>query len=255
MLHLLNQALARPQGRPFAFEAPPARWQALADERHGPAFLPPMRGTVYGTLLNHRDALAVLGEQVDAAPYKAPPKAPILYIKPRNTVVGHRVPVVVPADAPELEIGATLGIVIGRTASRVDEAQALAFVAGYTVVNDISVPHASVYRPSMRFKCRDGFCPIGPAIVARALVPDPDALGIAVAIDGATVQRSSTAGLVRPVARLIADVTEFMTLFAGDVLMVGVAAGAPRARAGQTVAITIHGVGRLENELVAGGAA
>lgn len=55
---------------------------------------------------------------------------------------------------------------------------------------------------------------------------------------------------MRPVARLIADVTEFMTLFPGDVLTVGVAAGAPRARAGQTVTITIHGVGRLENTLV-----
>lgn len=213
--------------------------------------MPPLRGTVYGTLLNHRDALAALGAQVHAAPYKAPPQAPILYIKPRNTIVGHRVPVVVPADAPELEIGATLGIVIGHTASRVAESEALAHVAGYTVVNDISIPHASFYRPSLRFKCRDGFCPIGPAVVARARVADPDALGIAVAIDGVTVQRSSTAGLLRPVARLIADVTEFMTLFPGDVLMVGVAAGVPRARAGQRVTITIDGVGELETSLVA----
>jgi len=215
--------------------------------------LPPTRSTVYGTLLNHRDALAALGDQVNAAPYKAPPQAPILYIKPRNTVVGHRVPVIVPGDATEVEIGATLGIVIGRTASHVAEAEALAFVGGYTVVNDISVPHASLYRPSMRFKCRDGFCPMGPAVVARSLIPDPDALGIAVAIDGETVHRSSTAGLIRPVARLLADVTEFMTLFPGDVLTVGVAAGAPRARAGQTVTITINGVGELENLLIAEG--
>ena len=251
MIFMLEQALAQPQGEPLAIEASVGTWQALASAA-GTAFLPPTRGTVYGTLLNHRDALAALGDQVHAAPYKAPPKAPILYIKPRNTVVGHRVPVVVPAGAPELEMGATLGVVIGRTASRVAAAEALAFVAGYTVANDISVPHASVYRPSMRFKCHDGFCPLGPAIVARALVPTPDALDISVAIDGETVQRSSTAGLVRPVARLIADVTEFMTLFPGDVLTVGVAANAPRARAGQTVTITIPGVGRLENMLVSG---
>jgi 5-oxopent-3-ene-1,2,5-tricarboxylate decarboxylase / 2-hydroxyhepta-2,4-diene-1,7-dioate isomerase len=252
MIFMLEQSLAHPQGDALATEAPVAHWQALAAaDGHAPSFLPPVRGTVYGTLLNHRDALAALGDQVHAAPYKAPPSAPILYIKPRNTVVGHRVPVVVPADAPELEIGATLGIVIGRTASRVAEGQALDFVAGYTVVNDISVPHASLYRPSMRFKCRDGFCPMGPAVVARAWVPDPDALSIAVAIDGQTVQRGSTAGLIRPVARLIADVSEFMTLFPGDVLMVGVAAGAPRARAGQRVTITIHGVGQLETPLVA----
>jgi 5-oxopent-3-ene-1,2,5-tricarboxylate decarboxylase/2-hydroxyhepta-2,4-diene-1,7-dioate isomerase len=254
MICMLEQSLAHPQGEPLATEATVEHWKMLAaTDRHGPAFLPPTRGTVYGTLLNHRDALAALGEQVNAAPYKAPPKAPVLYIKPRNTVVGHRVPVVVPADATELEMGATLGVVIGRTASHVAVAEALAFVAGYTVVNDISVPHASVYRPSMRFKCHDGFCPIGPAIIARKQVPTPDALGIAVAVDGQTVQRSSTSGLVRPVAQLIADVTEFMTLFPGDVLTVGVAAGAPRARAGQTVTITIHGVGQLENTLVPGG--
>lgn len=256
MIFMLEQSLAHLQGAPLATEAPLEHWQALASaDPHGPAFLPPTRGTVYGTLLNHRDALAALGGQVNAAPYKAPPQAPILYIKPRNTVVGHRVSVLVPADAIELEMGATLGVVIGRTASRVAAAEALQFVAGYTVVNDISVPHASVYRPSMRFKCHDGFCPMGPAIVARKGVPDPDALGIDIAIDGETVQRSSTAGLVRPVAQLIADVTEFMTLFPGDVLTVGVAADAPRARAGQTVTITIHGVGRLENKLVAGGQA
>lgn len=254
MMWMLEQALAQPQGEPLATEATVEHWQVTAAaDRHGPAFLPPTRGTVYGTLLNHRDALAALGDQVNAAPYKAPPQAPILYIKPRNTVIGHRVPVIVPADAPELEMGATLGVVIGRTASRVAMADALGFVAGYTVVNDISVPHASVYRPSMRFKCRDGFCPMGPAVVARDRVPAPDSLDIGVAIDGKTVQRSSTAGLIRPVARLIADVTEFMTLFPGDVLMVGVAAGAPRARAGQTVTITIHGVGQLENTLVAEG--
>ena len=121
------------------------------------------------------------------------------------------------------------------------------------MVNDISVPHASVYRPSMRFKCRDGFCPVGPFIVPCTSVPHPDALDIEVAVDGETVYRSSTAGLIRPVARLIAEVTDFMTLFPGDVLMVGVAAGAPRAKAGQTVRITIHGVGQLENRLVSGG--
>ena len=215
-----------------------------------PSGLPATRGTVYGTLLNHRDALAALGEQVHAAPYKAPPKAPVLYIKPRNTWAEPGAAVEVPTDAPELEMGATLGLVIGRTACRVSEADALGFVAGYVVMNDISVPHAAVYRPSMRFKCRDGFCPIGPVVPASASI-DPDALTITVAIDGTVVQRSSTSGLIRPVARLLADVTEFMTLHPGDVLAVGVAAGSPRARAGQRVRIAIEGIGQLEHTLLA----
>ena len=95
MIFMLEQALAHPQGEPLATERSVDHWQALAaTPGEGAAFLPPTRGTVYGTLLNHLDALAALGDQVHAAPYKAPPRAPILYIKPRNTVVGHRVPVI-----------------------------------------------------------------------------------------------------------------------------------------------------------------
>jgi 5-oxopent-3-ene-1,2,5-tricarboxylate decarboxylase/2-hydroxyhepta-2,4-diene-1,7-dioate isomerase len=252
-LFTIFDAIAQPHGAPIATDAPVAQWAALAADRSGPAFMPPVRGTVYGTLLNHTDALAALGEQVNAAPYKAPPRAPVLYIKPRNTLVGHREPVVVPADVPEVEIGATLGIVIGTMACRVIEADALSFVAGYTVVNDISIPHASFYRPSLRFKCRDGFCPIGPAVVARKMVSDPNSLNVTVSIDGRLAQRSRTDRLIRPVAKLIADVTEFMTLRPRDVLMVGVAPGAPRARAGQRVTVAIEGVGVLETPLVAAG--
>lgn len=214
---------------------------------------PPRRGTVYGTLLNHRDALAALGSAVNEPPYKAAPKAPILYIKPRNTWIDAGQPIVVPAGVEALEIGATLGLVIGRPACRVDASDALSFVAGYVIVNDVSVPHDSYYRPSLRFKARDTFCPIGP-FVARAAIGSPDALGIVVTIDGEAVQRASTAGLIRSTAQLIAEVSDFMTLAPGDVLSVGVAAGAPRARAGQRVSIAIDGLGRLDNPLIAEGA-
>ena len=208
-------------------------------------------GTVYGALLNHRAALAALGEAVHQPPYKAPPRSPVLYIKPRNTFAADGDAVVVPAGVDDVEIGAALGIVIGRDACRVAEADAPACVAGYTVCNDVSVPHASFYRPSLRFKCRDGFLPIGPWVVAAHRVADADALAVQVSLDGRIVQQTSTAGMQRPVARLIAEVSAFMTLAAGDVLMLGVAAGAPRARPGQRVRIHIESVGTLENPLVA----
>lgn len=213
-------------------------------------FQPPIGGTVYGTLLNHREALATLGDQVNAAPYKAPPKAPILYVKPRNTWAQSGDAVVVPSDTQDLQIGATLGLVIGRTACKVTAANALDHVAGYVVVNDISVPHDSFYRPSMRFKCRDGSCPMG-AYVPRDAVANPDALTVTVAIDGVVMQHTDTGGRVRSVAQLLADVTEFMTLHPGDVLSIGVAAHAPLARSGQRVTITIESVGQLDNVLVA----
>jgi 5-oxopent-3-ene-1,2,5-tricarboxylate decarboxylase/2-hydroxyhepta-2,4-diene-1,7-dioate isomerase len=201
-----------------------------------------LSGRVYGTLMNHRSALQLLGEAANAAPYKAAPVAPVLYIKPRNTLTG---PVVVPPDVQELEIGACLGVVIGRTACALSADTALDFVAGYLIVNDVSVPHSVYYRPSIRFKARDGFCPMGP-VVPRAAVSNPDGLQVRVFVDGELRQSASTSELVRPVARLLADVTDFMTLSPGDVLAVGAAAPAPRARAGQVVAIEIDGVGRLE---------
>jgi 5-oxopent-3-ene-1,2,5-tricarboxylate decarboxylase/2-hydroxyhepta-2,4-diene-1,7-dioate isomerase len=210
-----------------------------------------LSGNVYGVLLNHRSALAALGAAASQPPYQAPPRAPVLYIKPRNTLNGPGGVVAVPADAPELEVGATLGVVVGRTACRVAAGEALEHVAGYTIVNDVSVPHASFYRPSIRLKARDGFCCIGPVVVARARITDPDALDIRVYVDGQLAQSGSTRDLVRPVCQLIADVTEFMTLAAGDVLLVGVPPGAPRVRAGQGVAIEIEGIGRLENRFVA----
>ena len=250
---IIEHALAHLRGHPMPADWPASRWQALAHGPGGPGFQPPPIATVYGTLLNHRQALAALGDAVNQPPYKAPPKAPILYIKPRNTRAGHGDAIVVPQGVDELEMGASLGIVIGRTACRVAEADALSVVAGYTVCNDVSVPHASYYRPSLRFKCRDSFMPIGPWIVGARHVADPDALHITVKIDGEIAQRSGTAGMVRATARLIADVTEFMTLAPGDVLMLGVVAGAPRARAGQRVSISIDGVGTLENPLVAEG--
>ena len=216
--------------------------------------VPPYRlsGTVYGALLNHRTALQTLGDAIHQAPYNRAPQAPVLYLKPRNTLAADGAPVVVPPGVAELEIGASLGVVIGRPACRLSADRALEFVAGYLIVNDVSVPHLPYYRPSIPFKARDGFCPLGPRVVARAALTNPDALTIRVFIDGELKQTAVTAELVRPVAKLLADVTDFMTLLPGDVLAVGVASPAPRIRAGQRARIEIDGLGRLENPFMAG---
>jgi 5-oxopent-3-ene-1,2,5-tricarboxylate decarboxylase / 2-hydroxyhepta-2,4-diene-1,7-dioate isomerase len=221
-----------------------------------PVNTPPYRlsGTVYGTLLNHRSALMALGDAVTKAPYGTAPKAPILYVKPRNTLAVDGADVSIPADVKELEVGACLGLVIARAACRLDEASALEHVAGFLIVNDVSVPHGDYYRPSVRFRARDGFCPLGPQVVARGHIASPDALNIRVYVDGQLHHTSSTSGLIRPIAKLLRDVTEFMSLAAGDVLAVGAAAPAPRARAGQEVSIEIDGLGRLTNRFVGSGA-
>jgi 5-oxopent-3-ene-1,2,5-tricarboxylate decarboxylase / 2-hydroxyhepta-2,4-diene-1,7-dioate isomerase len=217
-----------------------------------PFDVPPygLSGAVYGTLMNHRSAVAALGDAVNRPPYNAPPKAPVLYIKPRNTLALPGSIVSIPRGTPDLEVGACLGVVMGRTACRVSEAQALDYVAGYLIVADISIPHGSFHRPSIRFKARDGFCPLGPHVTARAAVENPDALAIRTFVDESLVQTAGTADLIRPAARLLADVTEFMTLAPGDVLALGAAAPAPRVRAGQTSRIEIDGLGSLSNSFM-----
>ena len=213
-------------------------------------WLPPLEGTVVGALLNYRGELDALGDALSAPLYQAPPKAPILYLKPANTRIGHNHDVVLPADVDGVWVGACLGVVIGRTATRVPAQRAADFIAGYTIVNDLTVPHASYYRPAIRHKCRDGFCPMGPWTVDRDDVPDADALDIAVRINGEIKQRANTSTLVRPIAQLLADVTAFMTLEAGDVLLVGMPENPPLARAGDRIDIDIAHIGTLTTALV-----
>ncbi|PRF18093.1 2-hydroxyhepta-2,4-diene-1,7-dioate isomerase [Burkholderia multivorans] len=213
--------------------------------------LPVAVGTVYGALLNERAALAALGDAVHAAPYGRPPQAPVLYIKPANTHASDGAAVVVPAGVEALEIGASVAVVFARRATRVPAARALDYVHGFTLASDVSVPHPDYYRPAVRFKCRDGFCPLGPAVVPAAALADVDAIALSVRIDGEVVARTSTATLIRPLRELIADISAFMSFDAGDVLLLGVAGGAPHARAGSTVEIAADGIGTLRHTLVA----
>jgi 5-oxopent-3-ene-1,2,5-tricarboxylate decarboxylase / 2-hydroxyhepta-2,4-diene-1,7-dioate isomerase len=204
-----------------------------------------LSGTVYGALLNHAPQLAALGDAVHQPPHKAPPRAPVLEVKPRHMLAADGAIVRVPAGMAALQVSASLGIVIGKVACRVAAARAIEHVAGYLLVGDISAPLSNHYRPGARFKARDGFCPLGARVVPAANVPHPDALIGRVEVDGVVVHEFTTGERVRGVAQLIADVTEFMTLQAGDVLALGIAHGAPSVEAGHSVVLIIDGVGSL----------
>ena len=212
-----------------------------------------LSGVVYGALLNHAPELAALGEAAHAAPYKSPPQAPVLQLRPRNTLAADGARVEVPADG--VVVGASLGLVIGRSACRVAAADALAHIAGYLVVADLSSPMANPlgqhYRPAVRQRTRDGFCVLGPQVVPAAALPSPDALVVQVLVDGHFAQTTDTAQRLRGVAQLLADVSDFMTLQSGDVLLLGASAGAPMARAGQAVEVYIAGMAGLRFEVVA----
>ena len=209
--------------------------------------------TVVGALLNFRGAWQAMEPAMHQPPHHKPPQHPVLYLKPANTWALPGQAVWLPAGVDAVEVGGTLGVVFGRATARVSERDALSHVAGYRIVNDVTVPHQAVLRPPIKQKCRDGFCPMGP-LVDAARIANPDALAIRCYVNGELRLTNTTAHLMRPLARLIAEVTEFMTLGAGDVLLVGVPEGAPLARAGDHMAVEIDGLGRLENPLLAEGA-
>lgn len=200
----------------------------------------PITGTVYGTLLNFRGEWEALGDKMHAAPYKAPPRAPVLYIKPANTFSANGAAIALPAHVPEVEIGATVGMVM-KSATE---------VAGYVLMNDLSVPHDSFFRPPVKFKCLDGFLGVGDRVRARNEAGDPAIFVLQVRINDELKQTVRFADLLRPAQQLLADVSEFMTLAPGDVLMLGCDAGRPRARAGDRIEISMPALGRLANTLI-----
>ena len=203
-------------------------------------------GTVYGVILNDTVSLQKIGA-LDAAPYHGAPKAPALYLKPANTRVASGASVTLPHGASTLEVGATLGLVLGNAAARLDAANALDAVAGVVLAADLSLPHASYYRPAIREKCFDGSLPIGEV----QPLPDLSTLVLTTEIDDQLVDRRSLAELIRSPAQLLADVTEFMTLSAGDALLVGVCYQAPPAGPGSRVRISAAGIGCLEFSIAA----
>ena len=205
---------------------------------------PPITGTVYGVLLNHPDSLGRLGKAIHAPPYGKPPVAPVLYLRPAGTWSGHGATVRLPSDTEAVEIEATFGIVFDRSASRVPIDDALDHVRGYVVVADLTVPHASVYRPAIRQRNRDGFCVFGPDVVPVADV-DLGTARVTTRVDGEIVASATIGDLIRDVPTLIAAISAFMRFDAGDVLLVG-AIGAPaRASNGSDVRVEIDGMGAV----------
>jgi 5-oxopent-3-ene-1,2,5-tricarboxylate decarboxylase / 2-hydroxyhepta-2,4-diene-1,7-dioate isomerase len=224
----------------------------LSDACDLPRFVerPPWRlsGVVVGAALNDPDTLEALGAAVDAAPYRGAPRAPVLYVKPRHTLARADAPLQLPADAPAVEVGATIALLVGRTLCRASPEEALDAVTGHALAVDLSLPLASFYRPAARAKALDGSCHIG----AIGAPHRPDVFGWRVSIDGRTAQRAGSARYTRAPAQLLADVSGFMTLRAGDLVLLGVAQGAPLARAGQRVRIEAEGLAPIEFDVEAG---
>jgi 2-keto-4-pentenoate hydratase/2-oxohepta-3-ene-1,7-dioic acid hydratase in catechol pathway len=184
------------------------------------------------------------------------PSTPVLFTKYPSSITGARSEIRWrAADTSQVDYEAELGVVIGRRTRNVRVEDALERVFGYTCLNDVSARDLQVEDGQwVRAKSLDTFCPMGPWIVTRDEVPDPGRLSIRCTVNGDVRQDASTADLIHGVAELIAFCSRFFTLDPGDVIATGTPGGVGAFRVppvfladGDVVAVSIEGIGTLEN--------
>ena len=201
--------------------------------------------------LNYRDHAEEQGVDL--------PTAPLLFAKWNNALIGPGEPIVIPPIVTKTDYEAELGVVIGSTVSRVSAENALEAVAGYICVNDVSARDLQFADGQWtRGKSPDTFCPVGPRLVPRDEIPDPQNLAIRAVLNGETKQESTTANMVFGVADLIAYITQTITLEPGDLIATGTPAGVGAFRKppafmqpGDEITIEIEGLGSLTNPVAA----
>lgn len=201
-----------------------------------------MKSTVFAVALNHRSQTEYWNDAFHQPPYLRPPQHPVWFIKPRNTYCSSDDVISLPAGEQTFS-GGTLALVVGETARRVDPARAAEYIAGYRLVNELSLAEESFYRPAIKAKSRDGFCPLGESVA----LCDVTALDIVTVVNGVEKQRWNTRDLLRSAPELLAALSDFATLQPGDVILLGT----PRQRvpltAGDRVSIYAQGLPSLTN--------
>jgi 5-oxopent-3-ene-1,2,5-tricarboxylate decarboxylase/2-hydroxyhepta-2,4-diene-1,7-dioate isomerase len=209
----------------------------------------PVKGTVYGVALDVDDPCSAPSDLFTKPPYHRAPVSPVLFIKPRNTFLAHGGTVLLPSTLQELEASAALAMIFGRDTRAVSSARALEAVASYTLAIDLSEPSPDYYRPPIREKCRDGFLPIGSSIVFPDAIASLENLVIRLELDGKEAGWFRVGDGTGRIARLIEQVSSFMTFRAGDALLAFRTPSGTRARVGSRVSAVADGLGRLDCEL------
>ena len=202
--------------------------------------------------LNYRDHAEEQGTDL--------PTAPLLFAKWGNTLIGPGDPIAIPPIVTKCDYEAELGVVIGERVHGASAENALEAVAGYICVNDVSARDLQFADGQWtRGKSPDTFCPVGPALVPRDQIADPQDLPIRAILNGETVQESTTGNMVFGVAEIIEYVTRTITLEPGDLIATGTPAGVGAFRKpplfmkpGDEIMIEIDGIGSLTNPVVAG---
>jgi 2-keto-4-pentenoate hydratase/2-oxohepta-3-ene-1,7-dioic acid hydratase in catechol pathway len=220
--------------------------------RIGPAVPRPLNFVCVG--LNYADHAAETGAKI--------PQEPVLFLKSLSAFAGPYDDIIIPPGSTSTDYEVELGVVIGTRARRVSEASALDYVAGYCVVNDVSERDYQTKRGGQWDKGKgcDSFGPVGPYLVTKDEVPDPQALALWADVDGVRRQNSSTANMIFGVKTLVAYISQFFTLYPGDIIATGTPAGVALGmkpepkflRPGQEVRIGVQGLGEQRAMTVGG---
>jgi acylpyruvate hydrolase len=197
--------------------------------------------------LNYRDHAEETGQKI--------PDVPTLFAKYNNSVIGPGVAILIPRTTEQIDYEAEFAFVIGHRGHHIPRERALDYVAGYTIINDVSArDYQFVTSQWMVGKTFDTHCPMGPSLVLKDEIPDPHSLDISLSIAGEVLQKSNTKQLIFKIPETVEYLSQVMTLEPGDVISTGTPAGVgftrkpPRwLRPGETVHVEIAGLGVLEN--------
>ncbi len=205
-----------------------------------------------GIGLNYRDHAAETGMSI--------PDVPIVFMKATSCVSGPNDPILKPKEWDRMDFEVELAVVIGNLARHVSEADALAHVAGYMIGNDVSERSLQKGGPGewLKAKSYDSFGPLGPWLVTRDEVPDPQKLDLTLDLNGTRMQTGNTSTMIFSVAQLVSYVSRFMTLQPGDVITTGTPPGVGMARTprvflkvGDALKLTVSGLGEQHQTVVA----
>ena len=204
-----------------------------------------------GIGLNYRDHAAETGMPI--------PEAPIVFAKATSCVAGPNDPILMPKGWERMDFEVELAFAIGSVAKNVSEADALSYVAGYMIADDVSERSLQKGGPGewIKAKSYDSFGPLGPWLVTKDEIPDPQALGLALDLNGTRMQTGNSSTMIFSVAHLVSYISRFMTLMPGDVVTTGTPPGVGMARnprvflkEGDQITLAVEGLGEQHHTLV-----
>jgi 2-keto-4-pentenoate hydratase/2-oxohepta-3-ene-1,7-dioic acid hydratase in catechol pathway len=204
-----------------------------------------------GIGLNYRDHAEETGMPI--------PEAPIVFAKASSCVAGPNDPILMPKGWERMDFEVELAFAIGSVAKNVSEADALSYVAGYMIADDVSERSLQKGGPGewIKAKSYDSFGPLGPWLVTKDEVPDPQALGLTLDLNGMRMQTGNTSTMIFSVAHLVSYISRFMTLMPGDVITTGTPPGVGMARnprvflkEGDRITLAVEGLGEQHHTLV-----